>query len=106
MIFNGASSNPTGSFVIFSSSGGGWNTNGVGGDLNFDNTPVLLEEQLIPSLSLAYSTFNSRPGISADGQPYWVGGFSSTPGGPTENRALFLGVGATSVLKGGDSIGN
>ena len=70
-----------------------------------DATPVLVEEQLIPSLPLAYSTFNSRPGISADGQPYWVGGFSSTPGGATENRALFLGVGATSVLKGGDSIG-
>jgi len=70
-----------------------------------DTTPVLMEDDPIASLPFRFSTFNSRPGISADGQPYWVGGFASTPDGATENRALFLGIGLVPLLMGGDPIG-
>ena len=41
-----ASADPTGSYVIFSSSGGGYNSNGAGGDLNIDS------EILLPGVDL------------------------------------------------------
>ena len=65
---------------------------------------VLNEEEPVPTLPGQFSTFNSRPGITALGQPYWVGGISATAGSSTQNRVLFFGVGATPVLMGGDSI--
>jgi hypothetical protein len=68
-------------------------------------TPVLVEEQAVPSLPHQFSVFGSRPGITADGHPYWVGGISSTQGGSTENRVLFFGFGASPVFAGGDSVG-
>jgi len=70
-----------------------------------NTTPILVEEQLVPTLPDFYSSFNSRPGITADGNPYWVGGITDTQGGSTQNRVLFYSTGATVVLMGGDNIG-
>lgn len=69
-----------------------------------DDTPVLMEEDAVPSLPGQFSTFNSRPGITGDGVPWWVGGIASTKGGTTENRVLFSDVGADVVIMGGDFI--
>jgi hypothetical protein len=46
----------------------------------------------------------SRPGITADDLPYWVGGLSQTAGGHTVNQGLFLGNNAQIKLLGGTSI--
>jgi len=67
-------------------------------------TPILVEEQPVPTLPGQFSVFGSRPGMTAAGQPYWVGGFGTTQGGATQNRALFFGFGASPVLMGGDPI--
>jgi hypothetical protein len=69
-----------------------------------NETVILNELDPISSLPGQFSTFNSRTGMTADGQVYWVGGFSNVQGGGTQNRALFFGPGATVVLMGGDSI--
>jgi hypothetical protein len=68
-------------------------------------TPVLVEEQAVPSMPGQYSVFGSRPGITADGHPYWVGGISTVQGGSTQNRVLFYGYGATPMFMGGDPVG-
>lgn len=68
------------------------------------STLILIEEDPMPDLPGYYSTFNSRPGITRDSQIYWVGGYSDTQGGSTQNRGIFYGAGATTVIKGGDSI--
>jgi len=70
-----------------------------------DTTSILAEEELIPTLPPYYSRFNSRAGMTGDGNIYWVGGYTSTQGGSTENYVLFYGATLTPVLKGGDSIG-
>jgi hypothetical protein len=67
-------------------------------------TPVLVEEDPVPTLPGEYSTFNSRPGITGDGQPYWVGGFAPKPGQSTQNRAIFYGFGITPIIMGGDGV--
>ncbi|MEM7453094.1 MAG: hypothetical protein AAF456_01950 [Planctomycetota bacterium] len=69
-----------------------------------DTAAVLNEEDAITELPGQFSTFNSRPGITADNKPYWVGGYSDTQGGSTQNRALFIGTEASVVLKSGDNI--
>jgi hypothetical protein len=56
----------------------------------------------MPTMPGFFSTFNSRPTVSGTGIIHWVGGFTDTQGGSTQNRALFAGVGATSLLTGGD----
>ena len=38
---------------------------------------VLNEEDPVATLPGQFSTFNSRPGITSDGIPYWVGGIST-----------------------------
>lgn len=81
----------------------------VGGATGLDGvwtneTVVLNELDPITSLPGQFSTFNSRAGMTADGLPYWVGGFANAQGGSTQNRALFFGPDAAVVLKGGDSI--
>lgn len=68
-----------------------------------DDSVVLNEGDPIPDLPGQFSTFNSRPGITVDGQPYWVGGYG--PATSTVDRALYFGTSATILLKGGDSIG-
>jgi hypothetical protein len=65
---------------------------------------VLNEEDPVASLPGQFSTFNSRPGVTALGQPYWVGGIADSAKASTQNRVLFFGVGASPVLMGGDSI--
>jgi len=68
-------------------------------------TPILHEEDTVPTLPGQFSTFNSRPGCTADSIPYWVGGIGTTQGGSSQNRVLFYSTGLTPLLKGGDSIG-
>ncbi|MFO0837227.1 MAG: hypothetical protein U1D55_01780 [Phycisphaerae bacterium] len=41
----------------------------------------------IPNTAL-FSSFNSRPTMSADGTAWWVGGVTSTAGGATQGRAM------------------
>ena len=65
---------------------------------------ILNEEEPIASLPGFFSTFNSRPGITFTGMPYWVGGVSTTQGGGTQQRVLFKELSATPVLMGGDTI--
>ena len=59
----------------------------------------------IANLPGLFSTFNSRPGMTADGQPYWIGGITNMLGGVTQDRVLFLGTDAKPILRGGDMIG-
>jgi hypothetical protein len=66
---------------------------------------ILNEEDPVPTLPGQFSTFNSRPGITADGIPYWIGGISTIQGGSSQNRVLFFSAGATPVLMGGDFVG-
>ena len=67
-----------------------------------DDLPVLVELDPVPSLPGMYSVFNSRPGVTGDGIIHWVGGFTDTQGGSTQNRAIFKGLGAIPLIKGGD----
>jgi len=66
---------------------------------------ILNEEDPVATLAGQFSTFNSRPGITADGIPHWVGGISTVQGGSSQNRVLFFSAGLTPVLMGGDFIG-
>jgi len=69
-----------------------------------DDTVVAIEEAAVASLAGQFWSFASRPGVTADGVPYWVGGITDTSGGGTQNRGLFLGDGATVLLIGGDAV--
>ena len=69
-----------------------------------DGSVFALEETPIPTLPGKEWRFASRPGITGDGQPYWVGGIDDTATGNNEGNGLFLGVGATVLLKTGDVI--
>ena len=79
---------------------------GTGLDGAFIDDEVLRnEEQEIPLLSDLFSTFNSRVGVTAAGDPYWIGGLADTPDGGTQLRALFFGELAMPFLVGGDNVG-
>ena len=67
-------------------------------------SPVLNEEDPVPTLPGQFSSFNSRPGVTADGIPYWVGGITDTQGGSTQSRVLFFSTGLTPIIMTGDSI--
>lgn len=67
-----------------------------------DDFPILHEEEPVPTLPGMFSTFNSRPGVTGDGVPYWVGGITDTQGGTSQNRVFFSGLGANVVIMGGD----
>ena len=69
-----------------------------------NDTLILNEEDTIAALPGQFSTFNSRPGITANGTPYWVGGISTVQGGGSQNRVLFRDTTVTPVIMGGDSI--
>jgi FlgD Ig-like domain len=69
-----------------------------------DDTPVAVEGDPVPTLAGQYWSFASRPGITGDASPYWSGGITTTPGGATQNRGLFFGMGATVVLLGGVAV--
>ena len=70
-----------------------------------NDVSILNEEEPIPSLPGLFSTFNSRPGITFSGVPYWVGGVTNTQGGSTQQRVLFMDESATPLIMGGDTIG-
>jgi hypothetical protein len=67
-----------------------------------DDLAVLHEEDPVPTLPGQFSTFNSRPTASGNGNIVWVGGISATQGGSSQNRCLFSGVGASVLIMGGD----
>jgi len=69
-----------------------------------DGTIAMIEEQVYPNEAGMYWSFGSRPGITADGNPYWVGGFTDTQGGSTQNRGLYYGMGAAAIVVGGDTV--
>ena len=46
----------------------------------------------------------SRPGVSNDTIPYWVGGITNVEGGITVLRGLFYGTDASPLLMGGDIV--
>jgi len=79
-------------------------TTGIDG-VWLDDNPMMNEEQVYPHLPGYYWSFGSRPGCTADGQAYWVGGITDTQGGSTQIRGLYLGAGATEVLMGGSAVG-
>ncbi len=91
--------------VAYSASGNG----GPAGDFDSvwkDDTPIAVEGEPIPALPGLFWSFASRPGISADGIPYFVGGTRDTPGGTTQNRGLFSGLAPIPLLLGGDLVPN
>ena len=70
-----------------------------------DSTPIAVEGD--PSSVMGqFWRFASRPGITSDGNVYFVGGLTSTAGGSTQNYGLFFGPSATPVLLGGQSVPN
>ncbi len=79
-------------------------TTGIDG-VWLDDNWMMNEEQVYPHLAGYYWSFGSRPGCTADGQAYWVGGITDSLGGSTQIRGLYFGAGATEVLIGGTAIG-
>jgi hypothetical protein len=71
-----------------------------------DDDPLAVEGDPYAHIPGQWWRFGSRPGISADGIPFWVGGLTSTQGGNTENRGLFFGETGLPLLLGGDAVPN
>ena len=67
-----------------------------------DDLVILNEGDPAPGIPGHFSTFNSRPGIDMLGQPYWLGGTSTTTA--TELRVLYFGTNPAPLLRGGDSV--
>ncbi len=70
----------------------------------FDDSFVCMEEREYPNEANFYWVFGSRPGITANDIPYFVGGITDTQGGSPQNRGLFFGTTPDKVLLGGDSV--
>ena len=89
-----------------------YSASGTGGPVgSFDSvwlndTPIMVEGDVYPHTPGLWWRFGSRPGISANGIPYFVGGVTTSQGGSTTNRGLFLGVAANPVFVGGDLLPN
>lgn len=71
-----------------------------------DDTIVAIERDPVTSIGGQFWSFGSRPGVTADGMPYWVGGITSSAGGSTQNRGMFLGLSQTPILLGNQSVPN
>ena len=69
-----------------------------------NDTPIAVEEEVYPFDPGYWWSFGSRPGSTADGIPYFVGGITDVQGGSTDNRGLFYGLDAAPRLLGGDMI--
>ena len=69
-----------------------------------DDTPIAVEENVFAPLPGYWWSFGSRPGVTEDGIPYFVGGITDTQGGSTDLRGLFYGLDAAPVFLGGDSL--
>jgi hypothetical protein len=65
---------------------------------------VMVGREPYPHLAGKYWSYGSRPSVTANGVPYFAGGFASTPGGSTQNRGLFYGWATTPLLLGGMTI--
>jgi hypothetical protein len=80
--------------------------NGVSGldGVWLDNSPVVVEEEEFPHQAGFWWSFGSRPGVTEDGIPYFVGGITDVQGGSTDFRGLFYGLNAAPVFLGGDSL--
>jgi hypothetical protein len=89
--------------VAYSASGTGGPVDGFDSAWK-DDTPLAVEGDPYPHLGGQWWRFASRPGISADGVPFWVGGLTSTQGGNTENRGLFFGTPGVALPLGGDAV--
>lgn len=63
-----------------------------------DDAPVAVEGDPHPTLPGQFWSFGSRPGVSAAGTPYFVGGIATSAGGSTANRGLFHGIDGGNVL--------
>jgi len=87
--------------VAYSASGTGGPVGGFD-SVWLDDTPVMVEGDVYPHAPGLWWRFGSRPGVSADGNPYFVGGLTTTQGGSTENYGLFLGPTGAPVFVGGD----
>ena len=69
-----------------------------------DDTPVMVEGDPYPHAPDTWWRFGSRPGITAGGVPYFVGGLTYTQGGTTQNYGLFYGMTGAPVFIGGDML--
>jgi len=69
-----------------------------------DSTPVLTEGDASPGFAGQFNSFNSRPGVTGDGKPYWIGGVTDERLGSTNFRVLYFGDDANVVLTSGDVI--
>jgi len=67
-----------------------------------DDTPIAVEGDPVLSVAGQFWSFASRPGVTADGKPYWGGGITSTVGGSTQNRGLFFNATQDVLILGGD----
>jgi hypothetical protein len=70
-----------------------------------DDTIVGIELGQVPGTTDFFS-FGSRPGITDNGIPYFVGGITDTQGGSTQQRVLFYGTTPTAVMQTGDLLPN
>jgi hypothetical protein len=89
--------------ACYSPLGNNLNTGGTSLDAAWLDDVVLAEEdQPIPSLPGRVWRFASRPGVTGNGIPHWVGGMDDAMSGVDLGYGLFVGVGATPLLKSGD----
>ncbi len=66
-----------------------------------DDAPVATEQKDYPHQPGWWWSFGSRPGVTEDGVPYFVGGITDALGGATDLRGLFYGHDAAPVIMGG-----
>jgi len=84
-------------YVAYSPSCSDGATTGLDG-IWLDDSVIAIEEQPYPHQTGFWWSFGSRPGVTADGNPYWVGGITATQGGSTAGRGMFYGAAATPLL--------
>ena len=78
-------------------------TGGTSLDAVWLDDSVLAEEgQPVPSLPGRVWRFASRPGVTGNGIPHWVSGTDDAVSGADLGYGLFVGLGATPLLKSGD----
>jgi len=71
----------------------------------FGDMIVAIEEEPFPYRDGWFWRFGSRPGVTRDGTPYFVGGITDTQGGSTQERGLFYGPDGEPLIIGGMAIG-
>jgi hypothetical protein len=87
--------------IAYSASGTGGPVGGFD-SVWLDDTPVMVEGDPYPHAANTWWRFGSRPGVTADGNPYFVGGLTYTQGGSTEAYGLFYGMTGAPVHVTGD----